>query len=381
MKKYLPLIIFLTISLVLLYFFYKPVKYTLVDMCYLFDPGNFGNYKYIQGKLSNPTTINFIGTLKATQTIYKHPSYGSNTYQIFYKICNSKGECVESSNMIYPFDSSNSRSDCLKSCYTYGWTSQCTYSYKTVIPYTCDNLCDYEDLGMLNKIASVPDPNGKYTITITKTRVYVGSNWQDTTYTDFNIYYQVFYDPNQPITTTTTTLSPPPEPILPDPLTWILGKLSAFLSWLRSLLSFQVIQVKQTYLPNEAMQFNITLVQTALDKDYSDGTYQEGYMVWFILDSNGNVVRNSGWINLTSPYTVGTNAPSTVGKYYFVVQSVRFDYQYGVGWSGPVELEKQAVQFDVAYPAPPSPPLPDIFTYIRNALSNLWSWLLSLFGR
>jgi len=202
------------------------VPFSLVDMCFSYYPENWGKYPYVQGKLYNPTTINFKGKFIGSQVVYQKLSYGSPDYIIYYRVCNSVGNCVENWDYIRPFSYSGEYSDCYNSCTKYNWPSQCSYGYKLPIPYTCSNICNYDtSLLMLDSLGKVPDPNGQYTITITKVKKYQNGNWVEVPYQDFNIYYVVFYDP---------TSSPFPQPS-PPPLNWLMQIFQAIVEFFKNL--------------------------------------------------------------------------------------------------------------------------------------------------
>ena len=185
-------------------------------------------------------------------------------------------------------------------------------------------------------------------------------------------------------TTTTTILLPPPTPpILPSPLEWLSQKIASFISWLKSLFGLQILQQKTNYLVGSAASFDINLALSAIDSDYSDGTYQKRYGLWFVTNDNGDIIDVGQWDEVTTAYmkTVEITAPA-VGDYYFVALVNQYGYTFAdMDWviTEPITIKQESVAF-ATYEiwSPPAPTLPNPIAWITNIISNFINWLIGL---
>ncbi len=178
---------------------------------------------------------------------------------------------------------------------------------------------------------------------------------------------------------------PPPEPPVP-PVTlwdWIVD---AIWSWLQSLWSWltpATISGGGTYQPGDSITFGIDM-SSPIDSECSDGLCQFQYSSWAVIDSSGNIVQESGWVQSYGSYvdSVTITAPVTTGKYAFVGILYNYDMVYSDSWI--IESEyiasKEATEFTVGHEAP-TPPIPgeDLLTNIISAildfLKSIFSWL------
>jgi len=188
--------------------------------------------------------------------------------------------------------------------------------------------------------------------------------------------------------TTTTTIPPeqPPEPELQTPLEWLMGKIADFIQWLKSLLGFQVLSAKEAYQAGTYAEFDVDIQLLPIDSDYTDGTVQKRYGLWFITDADGNVVDVSDWQEVTDSYAVSpTVQAKPEGTYYFVALVNQHQGTWDMGaksWSyaEPVTIAKESVAFETYdITPPPAPQLPNIFEWISNTISGFLEWLRGLF--
>jgi hypothetical protein len=214
---------------------YPVMFHTLVDLCFSYYQENEGKYPYIQGRLSIPTqTFNVNGKIVAPFVVFKKfnpqmwcdsSGYGNELW-VFFKLCNSKGDCVERDQIIYTWTYKNDYNDCLNNCNKYNYVGQCKSEARQKLPiaYTCTNICLFQGDFSINYFNQIPG-DYVYTLTITKVKKYyctgscssIKCEWVDTSTGDLpEMYYVIFYNPAEsPITTTTTTpptTTPPSAP-------------------------------------------------------------------------------------------------------------------------------------------------------------------------
>jgi hypothetical protein len=396
-RNIIIIILILAILFSVYYFnFYKGqiVKYTLVDFCFSYYPQNEGKYPYIQGKLNIPTqTFNIGGKIVSTQVIYKmfNPQMwcsGSGMggdLRVFYKLCNSKGDCVERDDYLRPWTYQNDYSDCYNNCNKYNYVGQCGSEYRAKLPisYTCTNICLYQGDFYIDYFNQIPG-DYSYTLTITKVRKYVCSDcyhcsWVDGSISDLTstteMYYLIFYNPNE-----SPIVLPPPKP---QPIWEVI--INKILDWLKSLFSFFKFEIYGEAYPTVGSQqsYIINITTTKPDKDYNDGSYQVQYASWALVDGSGNIINKGEWEEVDGSYykQITLTIPPNPGNYVLVGVIYQYDMKYNsttLKWNIINEgvVAKEALNLNAKIIQPPTPPTPNLFAILKN----IWCWLLGLFG-
>ena len=217
-------------------------------------------------------------------------------------------------------------------------------------------------------------------------------------------------------TTPSTTPSEPPEseqqpptaPITAPPkpafqlVEMIKSLLDRIWEWLKSLLSFQSVQVAErlsivsgdTAFPGDTFQHQFTLKNTKSitipDTYYQDGAASYVYAVWFVVDESGNIIHSSDPIEVTSlapggTYTITASwqIPQQIatGKYAVTAVLLEFPMRWDSSqrkWvqGEPIIVDKQAV--DVNVNPIPAPPKPDVWSWLSNLWNAIIEWLRSI---
>lgn len=208
------LILIIAIACLALITKYKRVKYTLVDICFMYYPENYGNYPYVQGfwnSANNPTlTVTVDGKIVHSEFTFDvleatYDTYYGGVLSADYKICNANGECLTyEGDSLYAFNYQNDYSNCVNDCNKYNVVGQCKYASKTPVPYTCDYICRYQSNlyipSLIETAQNKLTPTPTYTITITKVRYYDKNTytWKDADPSKYPyIAYAVWYNPNE----------------------------------------------------------------------------------------------------------------------------------------------------------------------------------------
>lgn len=141
--------------------------------------------------------------------------------------------------------------------------------------------------------------------------------------------------------------------------------------------------------PNTIETYDINLISTPPDSDWSDGSYSVQYSNWALIDSENSIVQQGTWEETYGEYKkqVSITTPSDIGNYILIATITQYEMAYDFSnrlWNVEEEriLTKEAIDVQTKYtviePEKPSPPsFADLINKIIDFIRSLWN---ALFG-
>lgn len=186
----------------------------------------------------------------------------------------------------------------------------------------------------------------------------------------------------------------PPNPIAPS-ISLFQQVIDSIIDFLQSLFGISLLSVvgPNEVPPGASMTFVIDMTADVPDSDFSDGTYQQQFGGWALVDANGNIIQNSEWLKISDRFQSAPVliAPTAQGNYVMTAVIIRYDQVYDsatAAWSVPSEpviAAKEGFPFTVksaaSVPTQPiviSPPQ-SIFSSIINAILDFINGIIDFF--
>jgi len=125
-------------------------------------------------------------------------------------------------------------------------------------------------------------------------------------------------------------VAPPPTPD-PNPPSW--------LSWLQNLWSwitsyFFAITGAEEVTAGTSLAYDVSLTTYTVDSDWSDGSYEQLWGSWILVDGSKNTKAGGSWTKMTGKIystTASFTAPATPGTYYLVSTIVNQGWEFAGG--------------------------------------------------
>lgn len=148
-------------------------------------------------------------------------------------------------------------------------------------------------------------------------------------------------------------------------------------------LLFSIFGGSKIVSPGQQLNFSVFVPAIGdYEGDYSKGVLTVRYGNWAVIDKDNKIVSQGDWENVRTNYSKNISfvAPDKMGDYALVAVVVESKGVFENGsweWSNETLNNKEAFKFSVVAPKPSVVPKP---TSIVSWLSDVWSWIKSLFG-
>jgi hypothetical protein len=124
------------------------------------------------------------------------------------------------------------------------------------------------------------------------------------------------------------------------------------------------------------------LSATSPDTAYTDGTYQEQYANWALLDSNKNIMQQGTWEKVYGSYSkdITITIPNNPSNYVLIGTIYQYDMKYqNNAWVTTSEsvIAKDALNIQTGMPIPVANTGNLNF---GNILQNIWNWITNFFS-
>ena len=172
----------------------------------------------------------------------------------------------------------------------------------------------------------------------------------------------------------------------PPPVTPFWSKiLNTIIDWIKNIFDFFFSITGQTTVePNTIQSYQINLLTSIPDSDYSDGTYQRDMSNWAMIDKNNNIIKEGTWEETFGDYSknVTITVPSNPMNFAIIGLIYRYTMKYtpGIGWETISEeiIAKEGLNVATKIPAPDDTPIPGFQSLIK-LISDFINWLINLF--